>query len=71
MRKSKTRKKSKHPDLTPLRYGKVYCELDKVTISAGELVAWWEVPNGRGGTRSTAYCPSCHWANVRHGGPIQ
>jgi hypothetical protein len=54
-----------------LKWGTVYCELCKVTISAGELVAWWKVPGKDGRTRTTAYCITCHHANVRHGEPLR
>lgn len=54
------------PKLIPLEYGPVHCELCKGTIVAGQRVAWWGVKVGAK-TRTTAYCPDCHHANVTHG----
>jgi hypothetical protein len=56
------RRMPKTPQLVALPWGSVYCELCRETRRAGQLVAWWLVPWK---TRRTAYCPDCHWANVR------
>jgi hypothetical protein len=58
---------SKHPKLRPLRYGHVYCELCRSTLTAGDRVAWWRVRGGNNRTRDAAYCADCHHANVRQG----
>jgi hypothetical protein len=63
----KAPKKRTFPQLVPLKYGPVYCELDKETIHAGELVAWWRVSGYGGRKRWAVYCADCHHANVRSG----
>ena len=71
----KRRRKNKRngfPPLVPLRWAPadrdVYCELCCEPIKVGAPVAWWRVRrwNGRSAVeRPTAYCPTCHSANVR------
>jgi hypothetical protein len=56
----------KVPELIPLRFGQVYCELCATTINAGDRVAWWRVLAGKK-SRPAAYCPDCHRSNVRQG----
>jgi hypothetical protein len=67
MPNSRRGKRRKSPPLVRLRYGSVYCELCRDTIGPGQLVAWWAVPSRGRGRRNTAYCATCHHANVRHG----
>jgi hypothetical protein len=68
---ARSKKRMKTPSLTHLKYGAVYCELGHETIVAGDLVAWWRVGCAGGRKRWAAYCADCHWANVRHGGPLR
>lgn len=63
----RARPRKKVPPLRKLAYGRVYCELCKEPISAGERFAWWRVRDRGGRERRTAYCVQCHHANVRHG----
>ena len=71
MSRRRTTRGTRTPALVPLRFGKVYCELCRRDIYAGERVAWWLV-RGRGNrTRWAAYCPDCHHANVRKGNAIR
>ena len=66
--------KTRFPNLVPLRYGEVHCELCKRTITAGARVGWWKVRDDRGPTvpksrrwrsRTTAYCADCHHSNIK------
>lgn len=71
----KRRRKNKRngfQPLVPLRWAPadrdVYCELCCEPINVGASLAWWRVRrwNGRSAVeRPTAYCPTCHSANVR------
>jgi hypothetical protein len=64
--------KQRTPTLTPLKFGEsVYCELCKVRIRVGQAVAWWKVPGKGGRLRTTAYCATCHSANLRAGKPLR
>jgi hypothetical protein len=64
-------KRAKWPPLVKLVFGRVYCELCKGPIVAGELVAWWVVRDSGGRTRRTAYCAECHHASARHGSALR
>ena len=61
----------KYPELVPLEYGTVYCELGHETIHAGQLVAWWRLPGEGGRKRPAAYCQNCHYENLRAGKPLR
>jgi hypothetical protein len=54
------RRKSTSAVLRTLRYGHVYCEICRETISVGQRVAWGLVPGKGGRNRNTAYCANCH-----------
>jgi hypothetical protein len=77
--KNRTQKQQR-PQLVPLRYGTVYCELCRRPVNAGDRVAWWKVTDDRGRnvsrsrrwrSRWTAYCADCHHANVKQGSPLR
>lgn len=57
----------KTPKLVRLEYGTRFCELGKEVLTAGDLVAWWEIVDPNGRRRWTLYCPDCHHACVRAG----
>jgi hypothetical protein len=59
------------PPLTRLRWGSVYCELCRETITAGQQVAWWRTRQHDRRTRPAAYCQTCHHANARAGRPLR
>jgi len=62
------RRPRKTPQIGPLLYGLVYCELCKKTLKPGDRVAWWRVMGGVGRRRRWAvYCQTCHNSNVRAG----
>jgi hypothetical protein len=48
-----------------LRWGNPFCELCNERLAPGDLVAWWRVPRPDGRSRVTAYCSTCHDANLR------
>ncbi len=64
---NRRKRKKNIPQLKPLPYGRVYCELGKEIIHAGQLVAWWRVSGVGGRMRWAAYCADCHHACVRAG----
>jgi hypothetical protein len=70
-RKIGRKKRKKYPELVPLAYDRVYCELCGEWIEAGQPVAWWHVRGRRGRKRMAAYCATCHHANLRHGKPLR
>lgn len=66
-------KNQKIPQLVPLRFGSVYCELCRDMIMCGQRVAWWRLMDYRGEnvaksqrwrTRKATYCRTCHKANI-------
>ena len=59
------------PKLVRLRFGQPYCELCREIVRVGEQVGWWKVPGRGGRMRKTAYCATCHSANLRAGGALQ
>ena len=64
-------RKRRTPQLVPLRYGDPYCELCRETIAVGDQVAWYWVRGRDGRRRRTAYCATCHYANLRQGKPLR
>ena len=65
------RRRPNTPKLVALNYGTAYCESCNTTIRAGEPVGWWRVPGRGGRLRWTAYCATCHHANLRAGHAIR
>lgn len=63
----KAARKRKTPPLVRLQHGEPYCELCRNVIQPGELVAWWPVRRSSGREMPTAYCETCHRANLRQG----
>jgi hypothetical protein len=61
------RRLRKTPQIGPLLYGVVYCELCKKTLKPGDRVAWWRVLGVGRRERWAVYCQTCHDSNVRAG----